>query len=108
MKSDNSTNLVGAATELKERLSILDQTKVENVLTMKDIKWIFNPPICPWMGGSWKSLLKSIKPLLESITNGRTIPEELLLTLLCEDESILNSQPLTSRSDDIIDFEAHT
>ena len=110
MKSDNSTNFVGAATELKERLSILDQTKVENFLTMKGylIKWIFNPPICPWMSGSWKSLIKSIKPSLESITNGRTIPEELLTTLLCEDESILNSQPLTSRSDDITDFEALT
>ena len=108
MKSDNSRNLVGAATELKERLSILDQTKVENFQTMKDIKWIFNPPLCPWMGGSWKSHIKSIKYSLESITNGRTIPEELLKTLLCEGESILNSQPLTSRSDDITDFEALT
>ena len=29
MKSDSGTNFVGAATEIKERLSILDQTKVE-------------------------------------------------------------------------------
>ena len=38
MKSDNGTNFVRAATERKERLSILDQTKVENFLTMKDIE----------------------------------------------------------------------
>ena len=37
-KSENGTNFVRAATELKERLSILDQTKVEDFLTMKDIE----------------------------------------------------------------------
>ena len=61
MKSHNGTNFVGAATELKERLSILDQMKVENFLTVKDIEWGFNLPLCPWMGGSWESLIKSIK-----------------------------------------------
>ena len=60
------------------------------------------------MGSSWESLIKSIKHSLESITNGKTITEELLTTLLCEVESILNSQPLTSLSDDITDFEALT
>ena len=80
MKSDNGTNFVGAATELKERLSILDQTKAETFLAMKDIDWRFNPPLCPWMGGSWKSLIKSIKHSHESITNGKTITEELLTT----------------------------
>ena len=108
MKSDNGTNFVGAATELNERLSILDQTKAENFLTMKGIEWRFKPPICPWMGGSCESLIKSIKRSLESITNGRTITEELLTTLLCEVESILNSRPLTSISDNIADFKALT
>ena len=61
MKSHNGTNFVAAATELKERLSILDQIKVENFLTVKDIEWRFNLPLCPWMGGSWESLIKSIK-----------------------------------------------
>ena len=45
MKLDNGANFVGAATELKERLSILDQIKVENFLTMKDIEWRFNIPL---------------------------------------------------------------
>ena len=60
------------------------------------------------MGSSWESLIKPIKHSLESITNGKTITEELLTTLLCEVESILNSRPLTSLSDDITDFEALT
>ena len=93
---------------LKKGLSILDQTKLQIFLTVKDIKWRFNPSLSPWMGGSWESLIKSVKRSLESITNGRTITEELLTTLLCEIESILNSQPLTSISDGITDFEALT
>ena len=108
MKSDNGTNFVGAATELKERLSILDQTNVETFLAMKDIDQRFNPPLCPWMGGSWKSLIISIKRSHESITNGKTITEELLTTLLCEVENILTSRPLTSISDDITDSETLT
>ena len=93
---------------LKKGLSILDQTKLQIFLTVKDIKWRFNPSLCPWMSGSWESLIKSVKRSLESITNGRTITEELLTTLLYEVESILNSQPLTSISDGITDFEALT
>ena len=73
MKSDNGTNFVGAATELKERLSSLDQRRVQNFLTMKNIERRFNPPLSLWMGGSWQSLIKTIKRLVESITNGRTI-----------------------------------
>ena len=43
MKSDNSTNFVVAVTELKERLSVLDQRRVQNIVTEKDIEWRFNP-----------------------------------------------------------------
>ena len=53
------------------------------------------PSLCSWMGGSWKSLIKSIKHSLESITNGKIITGELLTTL-------------TSKSEDITDFEALT
>ena len=60
------------------------------------------------MGGSWKSLIISIKRSHESITNGKTITKELLTTLLCEVESILTSRPLTSISDDITDSETLT
>ena len=60
------------------------------------------------MGGSWKSLIISIKRSHESITNEKTITEELLTTLLCEVEGILTSRPLTSISDDITDSETLT
>ena len=68
----------------------------------------FNPPLCPWMGGSWESLIKPVKRSLESISNGITITKDLLPTLMFEVKSILNSRPLTSISDKITDFEALT
>ena len=68
----------------------------------------FNPPLCPWMSGSWESLIKPIKRSLESISNGRTITKELLTTLMFEVKSILNSRSLTSISDKIAEFEALT
>ena len=43
MKSDNITNFVGAPTELKEKLIVIDQRRVQNFLTVKDIEWRFNP-----------------------------------------------------------------
>ena len=42
------------------------------------------------------------------MSNGRTITKELLTTLLCEVQSILNSRPLTNISDKITGFEALT
>ena len=75
---------------------------------MKDIKWRFNSALRPWMDGSWKSLVKTIKRSLESMTNGRTVTEELLTTLFSEVECILNSQPLTCISENITDIEGLT
>ena len=43
MKSDNGANFVRAATELKEKLSILDQRRVQQFLIMKKIEWRFHP-----------------------------------------------------------------
>ena len=73
---------------------------------MKNIEWRFYPS--PWMGSSYESLIKLIKRLLESVTTGRTIAEELLITLLREVQSILNSRSLTYINDYTTDFEALT
>ena len=54
-----------------------------------------NPTLSIWMGGSWESLMKLMKRSFESITNGGTITNDLITTLLCQVEGILNSQPLT-------------
>ena len=71
IKSYNCTDFVGTATEGKEKLSILDQRRVQNFLITTDIEWIFNPPsplpLSPWKGGRLQSIIKSIKRILELI-----------------------------------------
>ena len=68
----------------------------------------FNPPSSPWMGGVWKSLVKSVKRSLKVITRDRVFTEESLYTFLCEVESVINNRPLIPTSDRISDFEALT
>ena len=108
IRTDNGSNFIGAAAEIKEKLKQIDHKNISNFLSMKDIEWRFNPPHSPWMGGSWESLIKSVKRSLAAITKGRTLTEDVLGTLLCEIESILNNRPLTHISDDIADFDALT
>ena len=48
--SDNGTNFVGAANELKEFMNEWDKTKIESDLAQKKIVWKFNPPRAPHFG----------------------------------------------------------
>ena len=50
--SDNGTNFVGADRELKQCIENLNQDQINNELSHKGIKWVFNPPASPHMGGS--------------------------------------------------------
>ena len=77
-------------------------------MSRQDIEWKFNPPISPWMGGVWESLVKSVKRALRLITRDRAFTEDLLTTFLCEVESVINQRPLTPTSDGIDDFDAIT
>ena len=51
MYSDNGSNFRGATNELKEFINNLDQAAITNFATGLHIKWTFNPPKAPHMGG---------------------------------------------------------
>ena len=106
--SDNGTNFIGGSNEIKEANKNIDRLEIAKFLTIKEIEWSFNPPLSPWMGGSWESLIKSVKRSLKVITKDRPFTEEALYTFLCEVEALLNSRPLAAISDDINDLEVLT
>ena len=108
IRSDNGTNFVGANNEMKTCLKQLDQVKIKSYMCGKNIKWIFNPPASPWMGGVWESLVKSVKKTLKAIVKDRIFTEDCPYTFLCEVDAVLNSRPLTAISDDINDLEPLT
>jgi len=106
--SDNATNFRGAAQELKQSLTELDENKVKNVLSNEKINWRFNPPGCPHMGGAWERLIRSVKSTLKAILRDQAPTEEMLRTVLVEAEAIVNSRPLTHVSLDHEDDEGLT
>ena len=108
MYSDNGTNFRGACTELKEQVRKIDAEKQREYALKNGLKWIFNPPDAPHMGGAWERLIKSIKTALSTVLKHHAPTEEVLYTLLCEIEHSVNSRPLTHVSVDPSDSESIT
>ncbi|XP_055920785.1 uncharacterized protein LOC129952291 [Eupeodes corollae] len=106
--SDNGTNFRGAEKVLKEELKQVDLGRVADEFVIAELKWNFNPPTTPHMGGAWERLVRSIKTVLYKILSSRKVGDESLRCALIEVENIINSRPLTFVSLDVTDDEALT
>lgn len=91
--SDNGTNFVGAARELRELASI--QQDIAERLEDRNTTWHFIPPHAPNFGGLWESAVKSTKYHLKRVIGSSTLTYEEMSTLLSEIEACLNSRPMT-------------
>ena len=100
--SDNGTNFVGANNELKELGDFLknEASDLEILIDDLDIKWKFIPAYSPHQGGLWEAGVKSMKFHLKRVLWNTNVTFEELYTLLTQVESLLNSRPLTSISND--------
>ena len=102
--SDNGTNLVGAHTELSRSLRQLDRNKVIQAARRRNIHWEFNPPYASHQGGVWERMIRTIRKVLVALLQGNSrMTDDVLHTIFCEVECIVNSRPLTKCSDDIND-----
>ena len=93
--SDNGKNLKRGEKELREALQQWNKAHINDALAQHNIKWYFNPPAAPHMGGCWESLISSVKRALRVTTGRRLVSEEVLQTVLTEVEHMLNSRPIT-------------
>lgn len=99
--SDNATNFTSADKELQSLLdSQLCQEQLSSTAISMGITWHFQPPRSPHHGGLWESAVKSLKHHLLRTIGDRCFTYEDLYTILTQVESILNSRPLTTLSDD--------
>lgn len=73
IKSDNGTNFVGIEKELKQALKEWNLDKIENALSQRGIKWIFNPAGGSHHGGVWERLIRLIKRILLSSQSNRLL-----------------------------------
>ena len=107
--SDNGTNLVGARSELSKSLRDLDRGKVVRVARRMEIEWVFNPPLASHHGGVWERMIRRVRRILIALLNSNTrLTVEILHTVFCEVECIVNSRPITKCSDDVHDVAALT
>ena len=107
--SDNGTNFIGAARELRELYKFLREQETQRVIsdycTTQGINWKFIPEGAPHFGGLWEAAVKSLKKHLRKIVGNVRLTYEELTTVLTQIESCLNSRPLTPmpESDDGIE-----
>jgi hypothetical protein len=108
IRSDNGTNFVGAANELRHAVEKLNQSNIDDFLRQRAIQWQFNPPAASHMGGVWERQIRSVRKILNSLMKEQSVDDEGLTTLMCLVEAIINSRPLTTTSDDHRDLEPLT
>jgi hypothetical protein len=100
IRSDRTTNFVGASKELKQALTEFNYANITTELLKRNCDWIefkFNVPSASHMGGVWERQIRTARSVLSALleSNGSQLDDESLRTLMCETEAIVNSRPLT-------------
>ena len=98
--SDNGTNFVKCANEMKKAYKEMDNERIQSFMqsVWRDlVSWVKNPPAASHMSGVWEMQIRSACAILSSLLSlhWKSLGEESLLTLVAELERILNSWPLT-------------
>ena len=105
MLSDNGSNYVGAAREIKELVDCIDKGKIQRLTSNKGIDWQFNPSEAPHFGGVFERVTKAAKRkcAIYAVLKEADVEDEKLQTVFTGAESLLNSRPLTTVSGDAND-----
>ena len=110
--SDCGSNFIGAKRKLMEFQKLAKSKNynqnVNNFLSDIGIKWHFNVPGAPHMGGLWEAGIKSTKYHLKRVVGEIKLTYEEFETFLTQIEACLNSRPLTALSNDPNDLSALT
>lgn len=89
--TDNGTNFRAVEKILRE-----ENLNLRKVSANYDyLKWRFNPPAAPHMGGAWERLIRTVKSILYAMCPAFKFNDETIRCALCEVEFIINSRPLT-------------
>ena len=65
----------------------------------------FQPPLPSHQGGVWERMIRTIRRILVALINSNPrMTDDVLHTLFCEAESIVNSRPITKCSGDVNDL----
>lgn len=106
--SDNGSNFIGGQNELLKGIRELERDKIYSYCAKNNVEWVFNPPGASHMGGIWERVIRTIRRVLAALLGNARLNDEILQTLLCEVESIINSRPITKVPSDPQDPQALT
>ncbi|XP_055548556.1 uncharacterized protein LOC129732079 [Wyeomyia smithii] len=105
--SDNGTNLRGASKELMRQINDINSDCADELIDSR-MKWTFNPPAAPHMGGVWERLVRSVKEVLDTLNDGKRLTDEILHTSVTAAEDLINSRPLVYVPQEVSEAEALT
>ena len=101
---DNGTNIVGGHNELKRALKSVVREPIESFCLKSDITWTFNSPHASHMGGVYERMIRTIRKVFLGVLHPNVrLTDEILETVLCEVEGIINGRPITKLSPDVDD-----
>ena len=94
MLSDNGSQMVGAARELREMITGLDADQLRDFCAEKSIQWIFTTPAAPHQNGCAEALVKSCKNAIKKAIGEQVLTPFELYTCLLEVANLVNQRPI--------------
>ena len=94
MMSDNGSQMVGAARELREMLEGLDNYQLPEFCAEKGIEWEFTTPASPHQNGCTEALVKTGKSALKGAIGEQVLTPLELYTYLLEVANLVNQRPI--------------
>ena len=95
--SDNHKTFIAGETFL---LNMQQDPAVQEYLASKNVRWKYQTPRSPWMGGYFERLVRTIKASLATAISRKLLTLEEFTTIVKEAENIVNSRPLTYQSNE--------
>ena len=92
--SDNGSQMVGAARELREMVQSLDSHQLCDYCAERGIRWIFTTPAAPHQNGCAEALVKSCKRALKKAIGEQVLTPFELYTCLLEVGNLVNQRPI--------------
>lgn len=104
MLSDNGANFIAGDREITKLVAQIDKDKIQLSSANKGVDWHWNPPAAPLLGGVFESMIKAAKRAISAILKDADVTDKESQTCFIGVESLLNSRPLTTVSDDPNEF----